>query len=109
MQMSTFGKEKNGDNSILVGKGLKMQNSQKNENIRKSPILDIAPYTSIWDSLQSHLISCRYVANVHNLCVLHVKYNPLLTFYRYHVTQIQLPYHCSFNIYWYLVRVDKFH
>ena len=41
---------KNGDNSILVGKGLKMQNSQTKlnccKNIRKSPILDIAPYTN---------------------------------------------------------------
>ena len=42
----------NADNSILAGKGLKMQNSPKiklySKNIRKSPILDIglAPYTS---------------------------------------------------------------
>ena len=40
---------KNGDNSILVGEGLKMQNSQQksdcSKKIRKNPILDIAPYT----------------------------------------------------------------
>ena len=46
-----YAREKNGDNSILVGKGLKMQNKQKkikySKNIRKSPLFDIAPYTII--------------------------------------------------------------
>ena len=45
----------NGDNSILVGNGLKMQNSNKlnkySKNIRKSPILDIAPYTISFGTL----------------------------------------------------------
>ena len=41
-------KEKIADNSILVGEGLKRQNSQKlkySRNVRKGQFFDIAPYT----------------------------------------------------------------
>ena len=62
-----YAREKNGDNSILVGKGFKMQNNKTklkySKHIRKSPIFDIAPYTITWETRASFLFPTMILYN----------------------------------------------